>query len=210
MTTRGHNPSAGGSRISRRLPLDARERKKVAVLILLAGVCALVLVPQLWKHRGPSTAYADSITAPQAAIDLEAVLEQMRSSFDKPVGEGRVFETVDEALELFQGGARPLAVPVEELRERVFGVPLSVAGAKVRRELSPALAAQAGDKSAVPAELKKLCLETVLVSSFNRAAIINGQVLHVGETVEGFRIEEIAIDRVSLSRDGKKYKMELQ
>jgi hypothetical protein len=209
MASVGQTTSQDGARSGRRLPFDASERKKIIVLAVLGVVCAAVVLPQLLKHKGPAEANASTATGAAATpLDIDAVVAEMRTSLTKPITNASgetVFTTVDEALELFVGGLRPQPVPVERLQLDVFGVP------KAPVTDTPPPAAAAPSKAApglspddpLKAELAKLTLETVMISSRNQAAIINGQVLHVGETVEGFKITLIEIGQVTVAKDGR-------
>lgn len=212
----GQTVGQDGGRRGRRLPFDAAERKKIIVLVVLAAVCGVVVLPQLWKSKGPATANAATASGSGTTVDIESVVSEMRSSLTPPVkseGGEAVFVTVDEALDLFVGSVRPQPVPVERLRLAVFGVPEAAEAkdaASVKSVLALKAAGQLNEGDPLKAELEKLNLETVMISSRNRAAIINGEVLHLGEMIEGFKIVAIEIGQVSLVKDGRPAKLKLK
>lgn len=185
----------------------------MVVVVVLAAVCAVVVVVQLWRRKSPATAQAATGAGVAQTIDLDAALRQMQGAMHQPVSDKRAtFATVDEALELFLSGAKPVAVPVDDLRPKVFGLPESAVAAQGAED-AEALKAQT-EPEVEPldpdvAALGGLHLETVLVSSHNRAAIINGQVLHCGETIEGFEVDAIDQGRVALTRNGKCFALTL-
>lgn len=202
---------------ARRLPFDAAERKKIIVLAVLAVVCAVVVLPQLLKDKGPAAANAATpVAAAQTAVDIDSVVAEMRSSLFAPIGTGggeAVFTTVDEALDLFVGGVRPQPVPVKSLRTVVFGIPEALRTEEAASAKSlpvPQVAGAMGENDPMKVELSKLNLETVMISSRNRAAIINGEVLHEGELIDGFTIVSIGIDQVSLTKGGRQARLTLK
>jgi hypothetical protein len=205
-----------------RLPLDRSERKKVIALIVLVAVGAVVVGGQLWSKKGPAAAEAASPLMATSSIDLEGLIKQIRQD-DTPVattaaGSKPLFRNIDEALDVFLDGAKAPAVPLNQLRHPIFGVPEEcrrVAAPVAPPEPAPAPAAgppspEAKKEDPAQAELAKLNLETVLVSSRNQAAIINGQVLHTGEMISGFQIVTITQGLVALERDGQKYELALK
>jgi len=194
-----------------RLPLDSAERKKLVVVVALAAVCALVVVVQLWRRKAPATAQAATGAAAAQTIDLDAAVRQMQRAMHQPVVDKHAaFTTVDEALDLFLGGAKAAAVAVEELRPAVFGLPELAATQQAASDAAALKAEPAPDTSDPDSTaLAGLHLETVLVSARNRAAIINGQVLHCGETIEGFQVAAIEQGRVALTRNGKRFALTL-
>jgi hypothetical protein len=210
---------ASGASTARRLPFDASERKKIMVLAGLAIVCAVVVLPQLLKNHGPATAMAATPGDAVVTLDLEDTVRQMRA--DAKTGGATsgakkgplLFNNVDDALDVFVGGARPQSVPVSELRLSVFGLPALLspnADKGIQDAARAAAAVEAGAGDPAQAELDTVTLETVLKSSRNCAAIIDGQVLHVGEQVLTFTITKIETGEVTLQRDGKLYTLRLK
>jgi len=214
-----HAQGEGGGRSGGRLSFSAPERKKVLTFAALGAVCLVIVAFQVCKRKGPATAEAAPAVSGTAAapVDLDQALQQMRDGDRQPetAGENKALcRTVDEAMELFLGDVKAATLPADKIRFSAFGLPeeprkssaLAAAGGK------PATAGkeQAEPADPVLAELNKLNLETVLVSARNRAAIINGQVLHCGETVNEFKIVEIEPGRVSVERGGKKYALLLK
>jgi len=209
--TGGQDESRRGPGQTARLPLDSAERKKLVLVVVLAAVCALVVVVQLWRRKAPAAAQAATGTAAAQTVDLDAAVRQMQTATERRVVDKHAaFATVDEALDLFLGGAKPAAVPVEALRPGVFGLP-ELAATKQAAADADALKAAPEPEAVDPdsVALAGLHLETVLVSARNRAAIINGQVLHCGESIEGYKVTAIEQGRVALTRNGKRFALTL-
>ena len=57
---------------------------------------------------------------------------------------------------------------------------------------------------------KSLRLSSILIGKSRKIAIINEQMLVVGDNVEGARLVKISKDRVQLSRRGKKFELKLK
>ncbi len=217
--TRRSSDNSGETSHGGHLPFDKGERKKVMVVGGLVVVALVVVSVQVFKKSGPSVAQAADGAVVSVETDLKVALEQMRlDQMPAAPGDGKAtFQDVDQALEVFLGGAKPKGVPVDSLRGNVFGVP-----AEFMTPPAPDEAAMAARKAAgtaakgeqevdpIEAELAELQLETCLVSARNRAAIINGQVLHCGEMVGGFKVLEIDPGRVTLAREGKQYSLMLR
>ncbi|NLX60592.1 MAG: hypothetical protein GXY74_16060 [Phycisphaerae bacterium] len=204
------------------MTFDQGERKKLKILGVLVAIGAIVVVVQLVRKKGPATAMAASPTAVLSTTpDLPALLQEMQAGLMPSTGglqsPGAVFGCIDEALDVFAGGSKASPVPLESLRTDVFGVP--------RQFLAPPPAVVEEVKSAPPAQLQAaeepkadpiaeefatLRLMTCMVSQRNQAAIINGAVVHCGETVGSFVVKEIAPGQVVLTHDGKPYTLKLR
>jgi len=203
------------------MPFDKGERKKVLVLGGLVVAALVVVSVQVFKKSGPSVAQAAAGAVASVKTDLKAALEEMRldqmPAAPATPGDGKAtLRDMDQALEVFLGGAKPKAVPIDSLRGDVFGVAAEFMTPPAPDEEAIAAKEAAGTGQAdeeevdpIEAALAELQLETCLVSARNRAAIINGQILHCGETVGGFKVVEIKPGRVTLAREGKQYTLTL-
>lgn len=200
------------------MPFDQGERKKVLILGGLVVAALLVVGVQVLRKSGPSVAQAAAGAMANVKADLKTALEQMRLD-QMPTASGggeAVPQKVDEALEVFLGSRKPKGAAIDSLRGNVFGVPAQfmtppAPDEKAMTAEDPAQTAEAGEQEVDPIEaaLAKLQLETCLVSARNRAAIINGQILHCGETVGDFKVIEINPGRVTLVREGRQYTLTL-
>jgi len=217
MTGKSSNDSGdkvGGGR----MPFDQGERKKVLVLGGLVVAALVVVGVQVLRKSGPSVAQAATGVMANVKADLKTALEQMRLD-QMPTASGggeAAQQKVDEALEAFLGSRKPKGAAMDSLRGNVFGVPAQfmtppAPDQKAGVAQDAVQTAQADEQEVDPIEaaLAKLQLETCLVSTRNRAAIINGRILHCGETVGGFKVIEINPGRVTLVREGKQYTLAL-
>ncbi len=203
----------------RRLPLDAGERKKLLILAGLGVLCVIVVAVQLAGGNGPATAEAAPAGGIATVMDFEAVLAKMRGRGGAASGKSASQDTftVDQALELFLGDTRPASVPVESFPSSVFGLPHTgnepdeIESSRKWSEENTAAGTsdETADTDPLLSALEQIELETVLVSPRNRAAILNGQVLHSGETLCGFRIDRIEPGEVTLSRAGREFTLTL-
>ncbi len=208
-----------------RLPIDRAERKKLLTLAVLGVVGLIVLMWTFLGGRSPSNAQAMvAEQAAQPAVDLEGALNEMQQGQRPAADSGKLFGTVDEALDVFLDGWRTQSLPADELRLNVFAIRErvldQVSPPTPEKPIGPAIstAPASGSTNAATAEvedpllaqLRKMRLQTVLISSRNRAALIDGQVLHVGDVLDGFEIVTIDPKRVVVERDGKAYALTLR
>lgn len=195
-----------------RLPVDPAERKKVLVLVALGAVCVLVVIVQVLRKTGGSTAAAATTavaTAPEA-VDLDAIVREMQATMYRPASDATAtFQTVSEAVGLLAGGGSAVTIGPEAMRLDAFGLPrldepalpgqVEAIAAPTEPEADPVAEAFAG-----------LELESILIGSRSRAAIINGKVLGEGERIDGFTVDAIAPGRVRLVRDGRVFTLKLK
>jgi len=202
-----------------RMSLDKGERKKVKILAGLVAVALLVVGLQLLRKAGPSAAQAASEETASGRTAVETALEQMRQELMPltPGADGVGAYSVEESLEVFLGGKKMRGGSLESLSPNVFGVPEEFKTPPVSEQ--EAVTAEETADSAASAEpevdpneeaLAKLQLEICMVSTRNRAAIINGRILHSGETVDGFTVIEIHQGRVIVARDGRQFTLTIK
>ena len=189
-------------------------------LCMLGGLGVLGVVVLAWTFLGgktPATAQAGMAVAGGPVVDLEGALREMQSPA-KATG-NKSFVTVDEALEVFLTGWKAQLIPVDQVRLNAFDLRSTVLAQAVSAQTKAAEAAAAAKQAAVsgPAkddplitQLRKMRLETVMVSSRNSAAIINGRVVGVGESVDGFVIAQIEPNRVVMQCDGRAFALTLR
>jgi hypothetical protein len=205
------------------MTFDQGERKKLKILAVLVAIGAVVVVVQIVRKKGPATAMAASTTTSVLPTkpDLAALLQEMQAglmpSSRATQSPDALFTCIDEALDVFAGGNKPTPMPLESLPAEVFGVPRQFlappkdVAEEVKSTPSPQL--QAGDEprtDPIAEEFATLRLMTCMVSQRNQAAIINGMVVHCGETVGSFTVKEIAPGQVVLTHDGKPYVLKLR
>ena len=77
---------------------------------------------------------------------------------------------------------------------------------KVARENAKKLAAR---KAAFAEDLKTLRVQSVIVNSFAKTAMINNKLVQEGQEVEGFTIEKLAPNSVIVQRDGMRAQIEI-
>ncbi|NIA21109.1 MAG: GspB domain-containing protein [Anaerolineaceae bacterium] len=201
------------------MALDKGERRKVKILVVLVVVAVLVVGLQVLKKAGPSAAQAASGEAAFGRTALETALQQMRQE-QMPMAPGAEMTgvcSVAESLEVFLGGKRMKGVSLESLSPNVFGVPeeFKTPPAPDQDTVTaeePGEDADSDEPQVDPNEeaLAKLQLEICMVSTRNRTAIINGQILHSGEMIGGFTVLEIYPGRVTLVRDSKQFTLTIK
>lgn len=227
-----HSGGGGGGGTKSRMPLDKNEQKKLRLLGLLCVVGVAVLAWTFLGNRSPNAAEAATAAgAMQPEVDLSAALAQMQQP--PKTSPDKLFATVDDALDIFLDGWKSQSMPAERLRLSAFdlrGTLAANADSATPADASPAAtpaASQSGGNAAgrgnasrqTPADeqkdplilqLQQMRLETVLVSARNKAAIIDGRVVNIGEEVDGFRVTHIEPHRVVVQRDGRAFALVLR
>ncbi len=192
--------STGSKKRVGRMFLDKGERKKVKILAGLVAVALLVVGLQVLKKAGPSVAQAASEEAASGRTTLETALQQMRQELMPmtPGADGMGVCSVEESLAVFLGGKKMKGGSLESLSPNVFGVPEEFKTPPVPDQDAGTAAESADSADSHEPEVDpheeafaKLQLEICMVSTRNRAAIVNGRILHCGETVDGFTVIEL-------------------
>jgi hypothetical protein len=70
--------------------------------------------------------------------------------------------------------------------------------------------AQPGQRTNHADELRKLNIQSILVSKSRRAALVNGKLIQEGATIEQFKVEQIGDASVTFSRDGQRFELKLR
>jgi hypothetical protein len=203
------------------MTFDQGERKKLRILGVLMAVGLLVVVVQVVRKKGPATAMASCGGMVAPTLDLSAVLREMQAGL-APSGTSAasgtaLFGNIDEALDIFAGGTKTMPVPLDRLRADVFGMPQQFLAPppppieEVKSEpASLGATAESPQADPIADEFATLRLMTCLVSQRNQAAIINGTVIHRGETIGSFVVVEITPGQVLLDHQGTRYTLKLR
>lgn len=227
-----HSGGVAGGGTKSRMPLDKNEQKKLRLLGLLCVVGVAVLAWTFLGSRGPKTAEAAAAAgAMQPEVDLSAALTQMQQP--PKAAPDKLFTTVDDALDIFLDGWKSQSIPADRIRLSAFDLrgtlaanSSSAAPADASPATTPAASQSLGnaagrgpaggqppsgeEKDPLILQLQQMRLETVLVSARNKAAIINGRVVNIGEEVDGFRVTHIEPHRVVVQRDGRAFALVLR
>lgn len=124
-----------------------------------------------------------------------------------------------EIVQMFYNFTSKSQVPLEDLKTNPFRFGEGSADAASVTEEEAAAAAAAAKKAEEEArkkrqeearkDLAQLNLQTILAGPSGSQAMINGNILRVGDEVQKFKIEKIAPRGVTLKRDGETYTLEM-
>lgn len=179
-----------------------RDRKKTAVMAILLLV-ALVAVGRLFLRSAvPTKAAAAAPAAGKAAPAARASSAQRSDS-----GEDRSGESGRERVKYLG--------PIDTTIKRdIFAANPKYFPAVVKPDVASHAAPSGMDdinaeRAAIQAKALELALQSTVVSA-NPTAIIEGQVLHVGDWVNGFRVVEIGSRQCTLEKSGVKVTIEMK
>jgi len=179
-------------------------RKHQIYALVVGAAMALLAIDRLWL--APSEASAE---APEASSATATPAESTA-----PAG------ATDPVP------ARPLSTPVDALRARLAGqldrltLDAQVDPDVVRNALAPGSGwpappepapADAGDRETKPESPQPdLRLSTVLAGGQHQAAVINGEIVRLGQSIAGYRLESIRERTVRLSNGERSIVLELE
>jgi hypothetical protein len=178
-----------------------RDRKKTAVMAVLLLV-ALVAVGRLFLRSAVPTKAAAAPAAGKAAPAARASSAQRSDS-----GEDRSGESGRERVKYLG--------PIDTTIKRdIFAANPKYFPAVVKPDVASHAAPSGMDdinaeRAAIQAKALELALQSTVVSA-NPTAIIEGQVLHVGDWVNGFRVVEIGSRQCTLEKSGVKVTIEMK
>ena len=166
------------------------DKRKLTVMLVLLGV-AVVLWFRMTMTQTPQAATASTTPITTAA---EAVVAAEAAALARPVIDVELTERLDRDLFALNPA---LFTPIndgdsEEVEEK--------SGAKPSDEMSRPLA--------IRTEAAELKLATTMLGSRPRA-LINGQVLSVGDTVDGFKLLRILHRKVVVEKNGIRVLIEM-
>ena len=174
-----------------------RDTKKALILGTLMLVLIGAVVREIVRRRGPAQATAaatTSVVAPRpaalTAAAAQAAAQGDSGQEDKPLELGRL--VVDR--DMFTPD--PVYFPPKQ-KPRPVAVATPVDEEAARRE---------AERKAVQAQARALTLQSTMVGS---AAIINGQVLRVGDWINGFQVVEIAVRSCTVEKSSMRVTLEM-
>jgi hypothetical protein len=170
-----------------------RDKKRAAILAVLALV-ALILVGRM-VLRNVGSAAAKNPAAAAGASDA-AVPDRGWQPGGRETGHDDYLTQIDTTIkrDIFAPPERffpPVAAPKKSV-EIVDGQPVEKVETEVARK-----------------DAANMTVESTILSSIPKA-IINGQLVQVGDTLNGFRIVEISSRSVTLERDGTTVTLEMK
>jgi hypothetical protein len=208
MSDDGLEPLPADDRMARGRPAGTGfgDKKKVAILLVLALVGGALVAWQFLGGGGPKEAGAVTLTDATAAVaevkDVDSILQQLDGAASAGGGaqDGSV-ERIEELVKKFDTYVATRQVPLKNLRANPFAVEAQAAPGGTRVEVN-------GDNAAAKAQhirdaAMRLVLGSVLVAGNRRMAIISGKPCEVGDVVEGFEVRAIGPDRVRLLSEGQ-------
>jgi len=171
----------------------SRDKKKAAMLAVLAVVAGVTIGRVLLDRPGPASASA-GLTAPVTAADQTQTganvwqQELLTWSKEQP--------TAQPAIS--QAGQRDLFHPDPSVFPQVDSG---------NQHVGPA-DSEASQRRAIIAQSKALSLQSTVVSA-NPTAIINGKVLRVGEVIDGFEVIAITWRTCEIRKDSVTVRLDL-
>jgi hypothetical protein len=168
-----------------------RDKKRATVLALLA-VIALIVVGRLVLKR-VSFASAKSPQSPPTAA-AAATPEAARPSPGQETKHDDYLTRIDTTIK------RDIFSPPEQ-----FFPPMETPKTKVVETLN----SRAAEKESIQKAAATMTVESTILSAIPKA-IINGQLVQLGDTVNGFRIVEISSRTVTLEREGMTVQLEMK
>jgi len=207
-------PSAPPSGRTRGTRLN--EKKKVAVLLLLLGVGAVVGAYQFLGGKSPRTVEAVTVSslsptssAPSSVMDVESILARLEDSEKSESDQSLSVARVEQLVKEFNGYVLARQVPLEGLQCNPFEVGQSKEQLATVEKAKAAEEEAKARKQAIREAASRLVLGSVMVASQRRWASISGTLCCVGDVVEGFQVRAIEPDRVVLVREGETVNLEM-
>ncbi len=168
-----------------------RDKKKTVIMAVLLLVAMVVIGRVVLKAGKPATASADTTvrnsTDPQPAMSGEPdTAETGESDHD---GKVRNLGPIDTTITRDIFATNPKYFPPG----KIDGVPVEFASVKTDDV--------AAEREAILARARELTLQSTMLSA-TPTAIIEGQVLRVGETINGYKVVEIGPRQCTLEKNG--------
>ncbi|MDD4889698.1 MAG: general secretion pathway protein GspB [Phycisphaerae bacterium] len=185
-------------------------------------VIGIAIVAFMSLKKGPQTVSASDKQASKkvdTAIDkfLQAQRQSPRAEPGKATpanGRAEADKLISDTrhlVEMFFNFTSKKQVPLENLRTN----PFRFEDSETKQGVKTTAAQQADDAAKkkrldkAKADFAKLRLQTILTGPAGRQAMINTSVLKVGDTIDGFTIEDIQPRSVRLSFEGTEFKLEM-
>jgi hypothetical protein len=173
-----------------------REKKKAAVMIVLLAVAIVLFAQLLLKKPNPAQATA----APAARV------ETLRATSAEPSTPSSEDVSADTSRDDY------LRQIDTTIRRDIFAPPESYfpPGQSGKRSYRPITGGRSdAEKESVWNEAKALTLESTVLSATPRA-MIDGQLVRVGDWIKGFRVEDIRSRSVTLGKEGISVSIEMK
>ena len=177
-----------------------RGGKKTVVLGLLLLLLAILVCREVFRRLGPSDVGA---IVPRRARAVEAATAVSPASPNKPPKRserpGKVASLAKPVVDRDLFAPNPSYFPPHQRQNKQAPVVTPVDRAAAKRE---------AERRAVQAQAQALVLQSTVVGTMP-TAIINGQVLHEGDWINGFRVIEITSRACVIERKGMRVTLEM-
>lgn len=193
------------------------DKKKVLILGALLVAGAGVAAYQFLGGGGPKMAAAVSIEAAGpngAAVDpaaVESVLERLDAGSQVGTEDGLSVDRVEHIVRTFDTYVQARQVPLGNLRVNPFAVAqtnrVEKEQAKAQRDEQAEVEVRRRERREAAGRLK---VGSVMIVGDRPAAIVSGKLCRVGDTIQGFRVEAIQADRVTVSYDDETVDLRLR
>ncbi len=200
--------SDGEGQLQPKVSPGFKDKKKVLILLVLLLVGGAVIAYQFTGGEGPALASADTATgaaSPASAVDVESVLARIEAGGEATNDQELSVDRVEELVKRFDTYVQERQVSLTGLRVNPFAV-VQVAA---REEEQAAKVKAAADTETelrsrrMQDALARLKVGSILLTGHTRMALIGGKLCRVGDVTEGFRVEAIEADRITVSFDGR-------
>jgi hypothetical protein len=200
--------SDGEEQLQPKVASGFQDKKKVVILLVLLLVGGAVIAYQFTRGEGPALAAADTTAGPAApakTAEVESVLARIEAGSAATGDQELSVDRVEELVKRFDTYVRERQVGLNGLRVNPFAV-VQTAG-KPEEEAAKVKVA-AGNATEQRSRrmhdaLARLKVGSILLTGRGRVALIGGKLCRVGDVTEGFRVEAIEADGVTLSFDGQ-------
>lgn len=200
--------SDGEEQLQPKVASGFQDKKKVVILLVLLLVGGAVIAYQFTTGEGPALAAADTTAGPAApakTAEVESVLARIEAGSAATGDQELSVDRVEELVKRFDTYVRERQVGLNGLRVNPFAV-VQTAG-KPEEEAAKVKVA-AGNATEQRSRrmhdaLARLKVGSILLTGRGRVALIGGKLCRVGDVTEGFRVEAIEADGVTLSFDGQ-------
>ena len=192
-------PDANGQDLKSRLAAElGRDKKKTVVLTIVMIIAVILVYTKLIKKKTPKVAVAAEVPAEVAQPNLADVAPMMVIVDRDPVA-AAYLKTLNHDIDedVFQFKSEFFAPIVEDLPEEP--VEPTDLGDDPGTELSAA--EKINWTAVITKQARDLQLDS-LIASDDPVAIINGNFVGVGDTIEGFKVVEIVAGECTISKRG--------
>lgn len=168
-----------------------RDKKRCAILVVLAIVAAVLFARLLLKRSSPAAATAASTAGAASEAPTGEALWQPTEGAPR---RDDYFRRIDTTI------TRDIFVPPERYYPSL----------EITKKPQPtATESRSAQKENARRDASIMALESTILSSTPKA-IINGQLVQVGDVIRGFRVEQIGSRSVTLERGGVRVMLEMK